>query len=56
MLELKNIKKDEKWLLARLDKEGYDDISKILLLTCDNKEKLTFYMKNVELENSSVLE
>lgn len=40
---LKALGKDEKWLITRLENEGYNDISKILLVLCDNKEKLTIY-------------
>ena len=43
---IKQIGKSEEWLLSRLNKLGYDDISKILLVICDNKEKLTVYIKN----------
>ncbi|MGN1000493.1 MAG: DUF421 domain-containing protein [Bacilli bacterium] len=53
---LKNINKDEAWLLTRLKKEGYEDCSNILLLTCDTKEKFTIYEKNVSLYNSEVFE
>lgn len=43
------IKKDEKWLKTRLEKQGYKDLSDILLVTCDNDEKLTIYERNIEL-------
>ena len=45
---LKFIKKDEKWLMTRLKKEGYSNLDNILLLICDNKEKLTIFEKNIE--------
>lgn len=47
MLEnIKQIGKSEEWLITRLTKLGYKDISDILLVTCDNKEKLTVYIKD----------
>lgn len=53
---LKNIKKDEKWLLTRLKNEGYENINNILLVICDSKEKLTIYEKNKDIEEIKVLE
>lgn len=53
---LKNINKDEDWLLTRLKKEGYENCYNILLLICDTKEKFTIYEKNINLYNSKVLE
>lgn len=53
---LKNIKKDEKWLLTRLKNEGYKNINNILLVICDSKEKLTIYEKNKDIEEIKVLE
>ena len=52
---LKAVKHDESWLRTRLDKEGYQDISNLLLVTIDNKEKLTIY-KSDEKFNNDVLE
>ena len=49
---LKAIGHNEKWLLTRLEKEGYKDIKKLLLVTCDNKEKLTIYKVDEKVENS----
>lgn len=47
MLEnIKQIGKSEEWLIARLTKLGYKDVSDILLVTCDNKEKLTVFIKD----------
>lgn len=40
---LKAIGKDKKWLVTRLEKEGYKEVSNILLVICDKKEKLTIY-------------
>lgn len=48
---LKSIGHDEKWLLSRLKKEGYEDISNLLLVVCDNKEKLTIYKCDEKVEN-----
>ena len=53
---LKAIGKDEKWLLKRLDHLGYDDLDNILLVTCDNKEKITVFEKNLDLNEEKVLE
>ena len=46
---------DKKWFLKRLENEGYKDVSNLLLVTCDNKEKLTIY-KMDEKVDTSVLE
>ena len=52
---IKAIGHDRKWLEKRLNNLGYDDFSKILLVTCDEKEQLTVY-KNDEKVSKSVLE
>ena len=52
---LKAIGHNKEWLLKRLKKEGYNDISNLLLVVCDNKEKLTIYKCNEKL-GTSVLE
>lgn len=52
---LSAISHDKKWLLKRLEKEGYKDITNLLLVTCDNKEKLTIY-KMDEKVDAPVLE
>ena len=49
---IKAIGHDKKWLLTRLKKEGYADVSNLLLVTCDNKEKLTIYKMDEKVENS----
>ncbi len=49
---LKTIKHDEKWLMARLKKEGYDNLEDVLLAICDTKEKLTVYPMKTKFENS----
>lgn len=53
---LKVIKKDDKWLLTRLKKEGYNHIEDLLLVTCDSKEKLTIYKKGEDSIESGCLE
>ncbi len=53
---LKVIKKDEEWLLTRLNKEGYPHVSDLLLVTCDSKEKLTIYKKGEDSVKSGCLE
>lgn len=53
---LKVMKKDVKWLLTRLEKEGYSHVEDLLLVTCDNKEKLTIYKKGEDSTKSGCLE
>lgn len=53
---LKNIKKDEKWLKKELKVKGYEDLDNILLVTFDINEKLVIYEKNHGLEPFDVLE
>ena len=53
---LKVIGKDDKWLLTRLKKLGYADVSDLLLVTCDSKEKLTVYEKGEDSSKSGCLE
>lgn len=53
---LKNIGKDEKWLMARLNKMGFSEISHILLVICDNKEQLTVYLKEDTMEGLEIFE
>lgn len=52
---LKAIGHDKEWLLKRLKKEGYENISNLLLVICDNKEKLTIYKSDDKI-GISVLE
>lgn len=47
---IKTIGHDKKWLLNRLKKEGYNDPTNLLLVTCDNKEKLTIYKKDEKID------
>lgn len=53
---LKNIGKDEKWLIARLNKMGFSEIENILLVICDCKEQLTVYLKENTMEGLEVFE
>lgn len=53
---LKVINKDDKWLLTRLEKLGYDNVSDLLLVTCDSKEKLTVYKKGEDSSKTGCLE
>ncbi|MBQ7104227.1 MAG: DUF421 domain-containing protein [Bacilli bacterium] len=50
------IGKDKKWLLTRLNNLGYTSLDNILLVTCNNREKLTIYEKNIGLNEKKVLE
>ena len=43
---IKTIGHDKNWLIKKLEKEGYKDPSKLLLVICDSKEKLTIYQKD----------
>lgn len=47
---LKNIGKDEKWLLKRLSNMGYEHVEDILLVICDSKEELTIYPIDYEID------
>lgn len=53
---LKVLNKDDKWLLTRLEKEGYNHIEDLLLVTCDSKEKLTIYKKGEDSIKEGCLE
>jgi len=46
---LKQVKKDEKWLKKQLSVKGYKDEKGILLATVDNNDKLIIYNKNIEV-------
>ena len=43
---IRYIGKTREWVIKRLDKMGYNDISNLLLVICDNKEQFTVYIKN----------
>lgn len=51
-----NIGKDTNWVAKRLNNMGYNDISRILLVTCDNKEQFTVFLKEEQIENINILE
>lgn len=53
---LKKINKDEKWLITRLNNLGYTSLEDILLVTCDNKEKITVFEKNYDIDEIKFLE
>lgn len=53
---LKNINKDEKWLIEQLKVKGYSDLKKILLATVDINEKLCIYERNLDTKPINVLE
>ena len=52
---LKNMNKDEKWLLKELKIKGYK-ISDIILATLDSFDKLTFYERNNDKKTKNILE
>jgi uncharacterized membrane protein YcaP (DUF421 family) len=52
---LKEINKDEKWLLTRI-KNNKSNLDEILLLTCDSKEQITIYKKENNERIKTVLE
>lgn len=43
---IKGIGKNNSWVVGRLEKMGYKDISQLLLVICDNKEQFTVYVKD----------
>lgn len=53
---LKYFNKDKKWLITRLKKMGYDDVNKLLLVTCNTDEQLMVYEKDVQREHPDCLE
>lgn len=53
---IQNIGKDTNWVEKRLHNMGYSDISKILLVTCDNKEQLSIFLKEEKPDNIDILE
>lgn len=53
---LKYIGKDEKWLMKRLENNGYDNLDELLLVICDTDEHLTIYEKNTGINATKVLE
>ena len=53
---LKNINKDERWLIHELKIKGYSDLDKILLATVDINDKLVIYENNNNIDSKNVLE
>ena len=53
---LKIINKNDKWLLTRLSKEGYEHVEDLLLVTCDSNEKLAIYQKGEDSKKEGCLE
>ena len=51
-----NMNKDEKWLEQVLNAKGYNDLSKILLITLNNKGQIHIYKKDKNLESEDILE
>lgn len=43
---IKEMGKTVEWVETRLSKMGYKDVSKLLLVICDNKEQFTVYVKD----------
>ena len=52
---LKNMNKDEKWLLKELKIKGYKTFD-IILATLDSFDKLTFYERNNDKKTKNILE
>lgn len=53
---LEKTNRDDNWLIKQLKVKGYNDISKILLVTMDINEKLVIYERNYNIEPKDVLE
>lgn len=53
---LKYIKKDKTWLKSRLRNMGYPKIDDLLLVICDDKEKITVYEKDVKKSKENCFE
>lgn len=53
---LKNMKKDEKWLNQELKIKGYKNLKNVLLATLDNNDKLIIYERNNQEKIHNVLE
>jgi uncharacterized membrane protein YcaP (DUF421 family) len=52
---LKALKKDEKWVVKEIKKQGYDDPESILLAVVDSNYNMTIYEKIEAIENKNVL-
>ena len=53
---LKNVHKDEKWLLHNLEALGFNDPKKIFLCTIDTNEKLNVYTINNSVKYNDIFE
>lgn len=53
---LKEVSKDEKWLLQKINEHGYTSLKDVLLVTYDNKENITIFEKNYGKEEVKILE
>ena len=53
---IKNMKKDDEWVLHELKVKGYNNLDKILLATLDINDKITVYEKNNSVNIYNVLE
>ncbi len=53
---LKHIGKDEEWLRTRLTNMGYRVLGDLLLVTCDNKEQFSVYLKENGSKSVEILE
>lgn len=53
---LLKINKDKEWLMKGLKVKGYNDITKILLVTVDINQKIVVYEKNETVSSIDVLE
>lgn len=51
-----NMDKDEKWLMQALKIKGYNDLSKILLVTLDKNDTIHIYEKYKKLKSGDILE
>jgi len=54
--DLKNIKKDEKWLYKKLKEQGYEKLDNIILATVDVNSKVVVYEKNNDINPIEILE
>lgn len=53
---LKELGKEEDWLMTRLKNNHYDNIDNLILVILDSNEQLTIYEKNEDLQEQRVLE
>lgn len=53
---LKEVGKEEDWLMTRLKNNHYDTIDDLILVILDSNEQLTIYEKNKDLQEQRVLE